>query len=247
MAPRPRLASALFQSLDWRAALRQPRTWGILSRHMIPVAGVLFLGWSGIQAISLVALDTLAGVWCVVAVASVLVAREQWYAERKDLYSAVVGGVFVFALVAGLMTFMVGVVTFVLGGNILANADLEPRELLQDGWIFWAFGGLLAMQVPHFLTLSAGITEKTAKSVLEPRIGYLLRRLILAGMACSLLAFLWGKFALVGALLMTQLVLAAHEVFGDKLHATLFPEVAPATPTPAVAPPKSRRRRGRRG
>ena len=243
METRPSLASALLRGLDWRGALREPRTWGILARHMVPVAGVLMLGWSGIQAISLVALDTLAGLWCIVAVASVLVAREQWWEPGKDLYSAVVGGSFVFAVVAGLMTFMVGVVAFVLGGDVLGRAALDPRELLQDGWVFWAFGGLLAMQVPHFLTLSAQITEQTAKSLLEPRVGYLLRRLILAGLACSFLAFLWGKFALVGALLVTQVVLAAHEVFGETLHATLFPEVAPASSSAGAS---AARRRGRR-
>jgi len=244
VAPRQSLASALFRGLDWRVALREPRTWGILARHMIPVAGVLALDWSGIQAISLIALDTLAGLWCVVAVASVLVAREQWWGPEKDLYNAVIGGALVFAIVAGLMTFMVGVIAFVMGGSILARADLDPRELLEDGWVYWAFGGLLAMQVPHFLELSSGITEKTAKSLLEPRVGYLLRRFVLAGLACSFLAFLWGQFALVGALLVTQVVLAAHEVFGEKLHATLFPELAPKPTGPAAS--RSKRRRARR-
>lgn len=241
---RSNVASALLRGLDWRAALLEPRTWGILARHMIPVAGVLMLDWSGIQAISLVALDTLAGLWCIVAVASVLVAREQWWGAEKDLYNAVLGGAFVFAIVAGLMTFMVGVIAFVLGGSVLARAELDPRELLEEGWVFWAFGGLLVMQVPHFLELSSGITEKTAKSLLEPRVGFLLRRFVLAGIACSFLTFLWGKFALVGALLVTQVVLAAHEVFGEKLHARLFPELTPKPTERAASRPK--RRRGRR-
>jgi len=247
VAARPNLASVLLRGLDWRAALREPRTWGILARHMVPVAGVLLLDWSGIQAISVVALDTLAGLWCVVAVGAVLVAREQWYGAEKDLYSAVVGGLVVFGIVAGLMTFMVAVLAFVLGGSALERADLEPRELLEDGWVYWAFGGLLVMQVPHFLTLMSGITGQTAKSVLEPRVGYLLRRFALAGVACSSLAFLWGWAAVVGALVVTQLVLAAHEVFGDKLHATLFPEIAPPTAAPDGTRPAWRRKRGRRG
>jgi len=246
VAARPNLASVLLRGLDWRGALREPRTWGILARHMIPVAGVLLLDWSGIQAISVVALDTLAGLWCVVAVGSVLVAREQWYAKEKDLYSAVVGGVVVFGIVAGLMTFMVAVLAFVLGGSALERADLEPRELLEDGWVYWAFGGLLVMQVPHFLALMTGITGATAKSVLEPRVGYLLRRFALAGVACSSLAFLWAWAAVIGVLVVTQLVLAAHEVFGDKLHATLFPEIAPPIATPDGPRPARRRKRGRR-
>lgn len=238
MTARPSLLRALLDGLAWRAALREPRTWGILARHMIPVAGVALLGWSGVQAISVVALDTLAGLWCLVAVASVLAAREHWWGAEKDLYNTVVGGAVVFVFVAGLMTFMVGVLVFVLGGPVLARADLDPRELLVDGWVYWAFGVLLVLQVPHFLTLSAGISGTTAKSLLEPRVGYLLRRLILVGIACSSLAFLWGRVALIGALVVTQLVLAAHEVFGDRLHATLFPEAAPEPPAP-----RRRRRR----
>jgi len=238
---RPSLLSALRDGLAWRAALRAPRTWGIVARHMIPVAGVALLGWSGVQAISVVALDTLAGLWCVVAVASVLVAREHWWGTEKDLYNAIVGGTVVFAFVAGLMTFMVAVLVFVLGGPVLARADLDPRELLVDGWVYWAFGGLLLLQLPHFLELSAGISGATAKSLLEPRVGYLLRRLILVGLACSFLGLLWGRGALIGALVVTQLVLAAHEVFGDRLHATLFPEISPETRAPT--PPRRKRRR----
>lgn len=247
MATRPSLASALRRGLDWRAALREPRTWGILARHMIPVAGVLALGWSGIQAVSVVALDTLAGLWCVVAVASIVVAREQWWQVGRDLYSAVIGGLFVFVFVAGLLTFMVGVVVFVLGGTILQRAEFDPRELLDEGWIYYAFGGLLVLQAPHGVAMLATTTGATAKSVFEPRVGFLLRRLILALMACSCLSFLWGKAALLGALVVSQVVLAAHEVFGETLHATLFPEVAPASNTAGASAPRRRgRRRSRR-
>lgn len=244
MATRPSLASAL-RGLDWHAALRAPRTWGIVARHMIPVAGVIALGWSGMQAISVVVLDTVAELWCLVAVGSVLVARDTWWGRNKDLLNAVLGGALVFAIVAGLLTFAVGVVVFVVGGGIAQRADLHPAELLDGGWVFWAFGGLLLTQLPQFLELSARITDATAKSLLEPRVGYMLRRLILAALACSSLAFLWGTFALVGALIVIQLVLAAHEVFGERLHATLFPELAPAE-KPAGAPGGGRSRRRRR-
>lgn len=244
MTPRPNLAGTILRGLDWRAALREPRTWGILARHMIPVAGVLALGWSGIQAVSVVALDTLAGLWCVVAVASIVVAREQWWQVGRDLYSAVIGGVFVFVVVAGLLTFMVGVVVFVLGGTILQHAEFDPRELLDQGWIYYAFAGLLVLQAPHGVAMLATTTGATAKSVFEPRVGFLLRRLVLALMACSSLSFLWGKAALLGALVVSQIVLAAHEVFGERLHAFLFPEPA-ATAMPA-APARGRRRRKRR-
>lgn len=239
MTSRPSLASAL-RGLDWRAALRAPRTWAIVARHMIPVAGVIALDWSGTQAISVVVLDTVAELWCLVAVASVLVARDTWWAKTRDLTSAVLGGLAVFAIVAGLLTFAVGVVVFVVGASVVRGDGFEPAQLLENGWVFWAFGGLLAMQLPQFLELSSRITDATAKSLLEPRVGYMLRRLILAALACSSLAFLWGTHALVGALIVIQLVLAAHEVFGDRLHATLFPETAPAT---AAKPARSRRKR----
>lgn len=209
--------------LDWRGALREPRTYGIVARHMVVVVGVVMLGWSGIQAISVVALDTIAGFWAVVAVASILVAREKHAAGEKDLYNAVVTGVLVFGIVAGVLTFAVGVVVFVLAGRVLARADLDPGELLQNGWVFYAFGGLLVLHAPHAVTMLATTTGTTAKSVLEPRVGFLLRRLILAGLACSLLSVLWGKAAVFGALVVSQVVLAAHEVFGDRLHAVLFP------------------------
>jgi hypothetical protein len=243
MATRPSLASAL-RSLDWHAALRAPRTWGIVARHMIPVAGVVALGWSGTQAISVVVLDTVAELWCLVAVASVLVARDTWWAKGRDLVNAVLGGALVFAIVAGLLTFAVGVVVFVVGGGIAQRADLDPAELLDGGWVFWAFGALLLMQLPQFLELLSRITDATAKSLLEPRVGYMLRRLILAALACSSLAFLWGTFALVGALIVIQLVLAAHEVFGERLHAVLFPERRPALdPEPVGATRRGRKRR----
>ncbi|MBL8860826.1 MAG: hypothetical protein JNK02_02345 [Planctomycetes bacterium] len=243
MGPRPELDRARWRGLDWRGALRSPRTWGIVARHMIPVAGVAGLGWSGIQAVSLIALDTLAGLWIVVAAAAVVVAREQWYEPEGDLYNAVVGGLVVFGLVAGLMTFAIGVVVFVFGAGLLERVDFEPRELLEGGWVFWSFGGLLLAQAPRAAALLAGTSGKTAKSVFEPRVGYLLRRLLLAGLACSLLSFLWGNAAILGALIVSGLVLAAHEVFGEELHAVLFPEPAAAA---AQAPQAGARRRRRR-
>jgi len=235
---RASLVRTLVGELDWRGALREPRTWGIVARHMVPVAGVVSLGWSSIQAISVIALDTIAGLWAVVAVASILVAREQFWGKEKDLYNAVIAGILVFGIVAGLLTFAVAVVVFVLGGSILERADFDPRELLDKGWVFYAFGGLLVLHTPHALTMLATTTGTTAKSVFEPRVGFLLRRLILAGLACSFLSILWGRSALLGALVVSQVVLAAHEVFGDRLHAVLFPEPV----TNAVSPPKKRRK-----
>jgi hypothetical protein len=245
MAPRPSFANAMLRGLDWRAALREPRTWAIVARSMVPVAGVLTLGWSGLQAISVIALDTLAGLWCLVAVAAVVVAREAW-ARSGDRFSAVIGGIVVFGIVAGLMTFMVVVIAFVLGGSVLARADADPRELLENGWVFWTFGALLAAQVPSFLAVLSRTTGETAKSVLEPRTGFLLRRFVLAGIACSSLAFLWGRVALVGALVVTQIVLAAHEVFGDRFQAVLFPNGVARTSAQPAAAHAGKRRRGRR-
>ncbi len=240
MERRASLARTLVGQLDWRGALREPRTWGIVARHMVPVAGVVMLGWSGIQAISVVALDTLAGLWGVVAVASILAAREKYDADARDLYEAIITGLLVFGIVAGLLTFAVAVVAFVLAGSVLARADLDPSELLEQGWVFYAFGGLLVLHAPHTITILATTTGKTAKSVLEPRVGFLLRRLILAGMACSFLSVLWGRAAVFGALVVSQLVLAAHEVFGDRLHAVLFPE---SVPKPSPPPKKMKRRK----
>lgn len=239
MAPRASLFRTLVGQLDWRGALREPRTWGIVARHMVPVAGVVMLGWSGIQAISVIALDTIAGLWAVVAVASILVSREQYWGKQKDLTSAIVSGVLVFAFVAGLLTFAVGVVVFVLGGSILERADFDPHELIEGGWIFYAFGGCLVLHTPHAIAMLATTTEATAKSVFEPRVGFLFRRFLLAGLACSFLSILWGRAALFGALVVSQLVLAAHEVFGDRLHAILFPE---AIPKPSETPKKKRRK-----
>jgi hypothetical protein len=42
-----------------------------------------------------------------------------------------------------------------------------------------------------------------------------------------------------GVLVVSQLVLAAHEVFGDRLHAVLFPGSIPRP----VPPPKKEKRR----
>jgi hypothetical protein len=230
--------------LAWRGALREPRTWGIVARHMIPAAGVVALDWSGIQAISVIALDTLAGLWAVAFVGAVLAAREMYLGKEKDVYNAVVTGALVFAILAGLLTVVVGVVAFVIGGHVLQRADFDVRDLLANGWAFWAFGGLLLFQAPHAAAMLATTSAASAKSVLEPRTGYLLRRFILTGMACSILSFLWGRAAIVGALVVSQLVLAAHEVFGDRLHAVLFPEPAAAsTPSPPNARRKRRRRR----
>ena len=207
-----------------RAALRAPRTWAILARHMIPVAGVLVLDWSGIQAIATVALDTLAGLWAVVAVAAVLVARPHHWERDRDLYQACVTGVVVFAFVAGLMTFVVGVVAFMIGAGLLREADFDPRELLAGGWALYAFGGLCVLHAPDAWSMLRAARGKNPQEVLEPRTGFLLRRLVLAAMACSFLSFLWGRAAILGALVATQLVLAAHDVFGERLHTVLFPE-----------------------
>lgn len=242
-APRASPARARASGLDWRAALRSGRTFGILARAMIPVAGVVLLDWSGLRAIAFVALDTLAGLWAVVAAAAVLVGREHHWERDRDLYQTVVTALVTFVLVAGLMTVAVGVVAFMIGASILEQAQFDPGELLEGGWLFYSMAGLCVMHVPEVRSMLAQARGNDPKSVLEPRTGFLLRRLVLAALACSLLSFLWGRAAILGALVVTQLVIAAHEVFGERLHQVLFPEPPKDS---ADSAPRPGRKRGKR-
>jgi hypothetical protein len=123
--------------------------------------------------------------------------------------------------------------------GLLQSAGVEPAEALSWRALAWTGAGLVLLQAPRFVEFVTTRDAASAQAVLKPEAGFLIRRLILVAMACSYLGFLSGQAALIASLVVTQLVLSAHELLGDRLF-----DPAPARPAraPAAAPGRARRR-----
>jgi hypothetical protein len=239
---------------SWSALARQPRVWASLARHAIPVAGILLLGWSPVESIVSVFLGGLSALYCLAGIAAYFVlglyAREEQ--DWLDRVNSFVGGLMLFAFVAALLTFTVGVLAFMLWVNVFRVADLDLRALASQRSLWLGFAGMLLCQVPRFVGFVAAHDAESARGPVQAEIGFQLRRLALITLVCGFLVLLPGRAALIAAVILTQGTLAAIEIRGDRLLAPPHDPPHDSGESGAAPPPLSRRRkragkRGRRG
>lgn len=204
---------------SWSALARQPRVWASLARHAIPVAGILALGWSPAESIVSVFLGGLSALYCMAAIAAYFVIG--MYARQDqdwlDRLNSFVGGLMLFAFVAALVTFTVGVLAFMLWANVFRVADVDWRALVSQRSMWLGFAGMLVCQVPRFIDFVAAHDADSARMPVQAEMGFQFKRLALITFACGFLGLIPGRAALIGAVVMLQATLAAIEIRGDRL------------------------------
>jgi hypothetical protein len=227
--------------------LRDPQTWFTLARHSIPLVGVAFFGWSALEGMAAIVLDTLSALWGIAAIGT-------WFAtsamtrgplDSADWMNVVVTRVVAFVFVGALLTFMLGVMSSFLWAYVIGTADVDLRALATSATLWKGFAAMLALQVPRVWQFIRTHDEPSAKAVIQPELGFLLTRFVLIVICCSFLSVLPGDIALLAALGIAQALLAACELFGDRLLAPLGIAVAPeaAAQAPQGAGKHARKRK----
>ncbi|MEW6270404.1 MAG: hypothetical protein AB1689_14030 [Thermodesulfobacteriota bacterium] len=225
---------------------RDPSAWATIVRHLVPIAGVLFAGWSALEALAALFLDALSVLLCIAAVASTFVVTglahdEQDLLDRLDLLA---GGVVIFLIVGGLLAFAIAVPGFLLWGSALRGGSGELWQLARGPSLQATFASMLACQVPRYWTLVTRFDAQSARRIVEPEVGFVLLRMILVGGAGILIGALPERASLLGALVAAQAVLASTEIMSDRVVAALG---GPGDRAPRPGEPsRPRRRRLRR-
>jgi hypothetical protein len=234
-----------------RARLRDPRAVPILARHAIPVIGVFVLGWSVLETIAALFLDALSTLWLVGAMGAYFAAKELDYGETGIIAGLQFwAGVFgVFVVIAGILTFAIGVPAMFLL-PLLDQADVHPLTLLTSGWLPRAFGLMVACQIPglvqrvrHFE--AAGVAPE--KMGMDAETGFVLHRTVMLAVMATMLAVL-GRFALPVLVIVAQTFGALTEIMRDEYVGYLMTERrgTPPAASPAGPPPRRRWRKRRK-
>jgi hypothetical protein len=234
------------------ARLRDPRAIPILLRHAIPVIGVFVLGWSVLETLGALFLDALSTLWLIAAMASYFAAKQFDYGETGVTHAfefwAGVFGIFLFG--AGLMTFTIGVLAFMLL-PLVQLADVDPQTLLTSGWLPRAFGMMVVCQIPSFVQRVRWLEAQEIppeKMGMDAETGFALHRTAVLAAIGSMLA-IFGPYALHALVLAGQALGAGSEIMRDKYVGYLMASRAPAGPSshsePTSAGAKRRRRRRR--
>lgn len=230
--------------------LTDPRAVPILMRHAIPVLGVFVFDWSVLEVVAALLLDAVSTLWVLGAVGAYFAAKE--VAPSNDtsvlayleFWAAVFG---MFLVLAGLLTFMVGVpASFLL--PVVLRADLDPMTLVTSGWLPRAFGAMLACQLPGFAqrvraAQAAGPGE--ARRTIQGEVGFVVHRVMMLASLSSLL-YLFGRYGLHLLVIVAQVLGAGTELMRDHYIGHLMARERPGGASPAAATQRYRRRRRRR-
>jgi hypothetical protein len=217
-----------------------PTAWATVLRHALPVVFVLLAGWSALEVLVSLVLDAASVLACASAVASTLAVRSFAHDEQDwiDRLNVVAGGVVLFAVVTALLLFAIGVPAAMVWLAALRGNEADLARLARDPWLQASFAGMLACQVPRWLSAVRTLDDASARRALAPEVGFVLLRFVLIGGAAAVLGLLPAGAALVGTLVVVQGVLAVTEVFADEHLAWLSREDEPL--------PRRRRARARR-
>lgn len=192
--------------------------WAVIARHAIPVVGVLAFGWSVLECVLAVFLDSISTFCCLGAAGSFFAVRDFAYEDQDviDRLNLVFGGIFVFVLLVGLLTFAIGVPGSMLLAVTLQASRADVWQTAQNPALWKTFGAMVLFQLPrlrHFLELGSD----AAKPLVQREIGLILFRHIVIGMLCVVLGILPEGVVLVGTLLLVQVVLAGSEMYADQI------------------------------
>jgi hypothetical protein len=190
---------------------------GIVLRYALPVLGVLLLGWSALETLAALFLNSLSTLLVCAAVGTYFVTGELAHDDMDvlDRVNLVVGGVCIFVLVAGLLAFALAVPSAFVWVHVFESGGVRPAELLQHPALLRAFALMLAFQVPHFLRL-IGTDSASARRVVMPEVGFVLLQVIGIAMVSGVVALLPGRVILVTVLILAQGVLAWTELDRDR-------------------------------
>ena len=230
--------------------LTDPRAVPILMRHAIPVLGVFVFDWSVLEVVAALLLDAVSTLWVLGAVGAYFAAKEVAPSDDTsvlaylEFWAAVFG---MFLVLAGLLTFMVGVpASFLL--PVVLRADLDPMTLVTSGWLPRAFGAMLACQLPGFAqrvraAQAAGPGE--AKRTIQGEVGFVVHRVMMLASLSSLL-YLFGRYGLDLLVIVAQVLGAGTELMRDHYIGHLMAPERPGGASSAAATRRYRRRCRRR-
>jgi len=231
--------------------LRDPRAIPILARHCIPIIGVFVFGWSVLETVASLFLDALSTLWLVGAMASYFSAKQFDYGETGLLNALHFwAGVFgTFIVIAGILTFAIGVPVFFLL-PLVQSAHIDPQTLLTSGWLPRAFAFMVLCQIPNFVqrirTLESAALAPEQMGM-DAETGFVLHRTVMLAVMASMLA-IFGPYALHVLVILAQALGAGSEIMRDEYVGMLMASRGatasdqPASRT-AVAGSKFRRKR----
>jgi hypothetical protein len=187
----------------------------IIARHSIPLIGVFALGWSPLEVIASLFLDSLSVLARAAGVGiyyntSPFAYEDQGLIDRINL---IIGSFVVFLVVFGLLAFALGVLGFFIWGYVLQPSGVDVSALVYDRSLAVGFGAMLTCQLPGLVQFIRAHDEESARTVVAPEVGFILRRVAVIAGACSVLGILPGDIALGAAIVLIQTVLAASEIY----------------------------------
>lgn len=195
----------------------------IIARHSIPLIGVFVLGWSPLEVVASLFLDSLSVLARAAGVGTYFNTNMFAYEDQGliDRLNLIIGAFVVFLVVFGLLAFALGVLGFFIWGYVLHPNDVDLLGLLYDRSLAVSFGAMLTCQLPGMVQFIRAHDEESARTVVAPEVGFILRRVAIIAGACSVLGVLPGAIALGAAIVLIQMVLAASEIFrGSELFRT---------------------------
>ena len=91
-------------------------------------------------------------------------------------------------------------------------------DLAADASLRFAFAAMLVCQIPGFVQFVHAHTDDSARQVVEPEVGFVLRRVAVITILCGVVTVLPAELALGAALVIIQAVLALSEILqrGDR-------------------------------
>lgn len=187
----------------------------IIARHSIPLIGVFALGWSPLEVIASLFLDSLSVLARATGIGIYYNTSPFAYEDHGviDRLNLIIGSFVVFLIVFGLLAFALGVLGFFVWGYVLRPNDVDLSTLGYDRTLAVGFGAMLACQLPGALQFIRAHDEESARTVVAAEVGFILRRVALIAGACSLVGILPGEIAVGAAIVLIQAVLAASEIF----------------------------------
>ena len=190
-------------------------TAAIVARHSIPLFGVFVLGWSPLEVIAALFLDSLSVLARAAGVGTYYNTSPFAYDDQGliDRFNLIIGSLVAFLIVFGLMAFALGVLGFFVWGYVLHPSGIDLSELVSDRSLAVGFGAMLTCQLPGLVQFIRAHDEESARKVVAPEVGFILRRVAVIAGACSVLGILPGEIALGAAVVIVQMVLAASEIF----------------------------------
>lgn len=236
MTPDDELTAVLRERLR-----HDPSAWATILRHAIPIAGVIYFGWSALEALVLLVLDAWSVLLCLAGVGTTFVVRDMIHDEMGfiDRANLLVGGFLAFLLVGALLGFALGVPAAMLLSTVAGGDGDQLLAVVADRTLLATFAGMLLFQLPRYRGLVARFDSAAARDIVQPQVGFVLIRMALIASAGMAFRILPARAAQLAALVVAQAMLALSEIVADRLLTSL----GAAERGAADARPAARRRR----